>query len=91
MESIVVILGALLLRLLIVSPFALLFWWLRRSARTLRPRENDTSVTFFLAPRMHILIEIVVASLVAFTVLIVWETVRKGEGLYAGGWRTSGL
>jgi len=40
---------------------------------------------------MHILIEIVVASLVAFTVLIVWETVRKGEGLYAGGWRTSGL
>jgi hypothetical protein len=32
---------------------------------------------------MHVLIEIVTVSLVAFAALIVWETVRKGEGLYA--------
>jgi hypothetical protein len=32
---------------------------------------------------MHILIEIVIVSLVAFSVLIVWETVSRGEGLYA--------
>ncbi|HSZ63049.1 MAG TPA: hypothetical protein VK828_14700 [Terriglobales bacterium] len=32
---------------------------------------------------MHVLIEIVTVSLVAFTALTVWETVRKGEGLYA--------
>lgn len=79
MKSIALIFGALLLRLLIVSPFVLLFWWLRRSARRLHPRENGTSVKFFLAPRMLVLIEIVIVSL---TALLVWETVRKGAGLY---------
>ena len=83
MKAIALILGAILLRLLFVSPFMLLFWWIRRSARKLRPREDGTSVEFCLAPRMLVLVEIVIVSLVAFTVLIVWETVRKGEGLYA--------
>jgi hypothetical protein len=61
----------------------LLFWWIRRSTKKLRPREDGASVEFSLAPRMHVLIEIVTVSLVAFTALTVWETVRKGEGLYA--------
>src|ERR1051326_2665548 len=61
----------------------LLFWWIRRSARKLGPREDGTSIEFSLAPRMLVLVEIVMVSLVAFTALTVWETVRKGEGLYA--------
>jgi uncharacterized Tic20 family protein len=83
MKSIALILGALLLRFLIISPFAILFWWLRRSARRLHPRENGTSVEFSLAPQMLVLIEIVIVSLVALTALSVLETIRKGEGLYA--------
>ena len=82
MKSIALILGALLLRLLVVSPFALLFWWLRRSARRLHPRENGTSVEFSLAPRMAVLIEIVIASLAAFTALTVVEAARKGEEFF---------
>ncbi|MGA8764002.1 MAG: hypothetical protein WB562_14145 [Candidatus Sulfotelmatobacter sp.] len=83
MKAIALIFGAVLLRLLFVSPFMLLFWWIRRSTRKLRPRENGASVEFSLAPRMHVLIEIVTVSLVAFTALTMWETVRKREGLYA--------
>jgi hypothetical protein len=82
-KAIALIFGAVLLRVLFVSPFMLLFWWIRRSARKLRPREDGTSVEFSLAPRMHVLVEIVIVSLVAFTALTVWEVVRKGEGLYA--------
>ncbi len=83
MKAIALIFGAVLLRFLIVSPFMLLFWWVHRSTKKLRPRENGTSVEFSLAPRMHILIEIVTVSLITFTALIVWHTVREGEGLYA--------
>jgi hypothetical protein len=83
MKAIALIFGAVLLRFLFVSPFMLLFWWIRRSTRKLRPRENGVSVEFYLAPRMLVLIEIVIVSLLAFTALIVLETVRKGEGLYA--------
>lgn len=83
MKAVALIFAAVLLRFLVVSPFMLLFWWIRRSTRKLRPRENGTSVEFSLTPRMHVLIEIVTVSLVAFTALIVSETVRKGEGLYA--------
>ena len=79
MKAIALICGAVLLRVLLVSPFMLLFWWIRRSTRKVRPRENGASVEFSLAPRMHILIEIVTVSLVAFTALTAWETVRKGE------------
>jgi hypothetical protein len=60
-----------------------LFWWIRRSTKKLRPRENGASVEFSLAPRMHVLIEIITVSLAAFSALITWETVRKGEGLSA--------
>jgi drug/metabolite transporter (DMT)-like permease len=83
MKTIALIFGAVLLRFLFVSPFMFLFWWIRRSVRKLRPREDGVSIEFSLAPRMHILIEIVIVSLVAFTALIVWETIRKGGGLYA--------
>ena len=83
MKALALIFGAILLRLLFVSPFMLLFWWIRRSARKLGPREDGTSIEFSLAPRMLVLVEIVMVSLVAFTALTVWETVRKGEGLYA--------
>jgi hypothetical protein len=83
MKEIALIFGAVLLRLLFVSPFMLLFWWIRRSTRKLRPRENGTSVEFSLTPRMHVLIDIVAASLVAFTALTLWETIPKGKGLYA--------
>jgi hypothetical protein len=82
-KAIALIFGAVLLRFLFVFPFMLLFWWIRRSTKKLHPRENGASVNFSLAPRMHVLIEIVSVSLVAFTALTVWETVRKGEGLYA--------
>jgi hypothetical protein len=83
MKAIALIFGAVLLRVLVISPFMLLFWWIRHSTRRLRPRQNGSSVEFLLTPRMHVLIEIVTVSLVAFTALTVWETVRKGEGLYA--------
>ena len=82
-KAIALIFGAVLLRFLFVSPFMLLFWWIRRSTRKLRPRENGTSVEFSLTPRMHVLIEIVTVSLVAFTVLTLWGTVRKGGEVYA--------
>jgi hypothetical protein len=48
----------------------LLFWWIRRSTKKLRPRENGASVEFSLAPRMHVLIEVVAVSLVAFSALV---------------------
>src|ERR1700693_3670685 len=83
MKAIALFFGAVLLRFLFFSPFMLLFWWIRRSTRKLRPRENGGSVEFYLAPRMLVLIEIVIVSLLAFTALIVLETVRKGGGLYA--------
>jgi hypothetical protein len=82
-KAIALLFGAVVLRFLAVSPFMLLFWWIRRPTRKLRPRENRASVEFSLTPRMHVLIEIIILSLVAFTALTVWETVRKGEGLYA--------
>ncbi len=83
MKTIAVIFGAVLLRFLFVSPFMLLFWWIRRSAKKALPRGDGTAIEFSLAPRMLVLIEIVIVSLAAFTALTVWETVRKGEGLYA--------
>jgi len=61
----------------------LLFWWIRRSAKKLHPRENGISIEFSLAPRMLVLIESVIVSLVAFTALTALETVSKGEGRYA--------
>jgi hypothetical protein len=83
MKVIAEIVGAVLLRALFVAPFALLFWWLRRSTKTLPPREQASAVEFFLAPRMRILIGIVVGLLVAFTILILVEIARKGGTLYA--------
>jgi hypothetical protein len=83
MKTIALVFGAVFMRFLIVSPFMLLFWWLRQSARKARPRESGTSIDFFLAPRMKVLIEIVVVSLATFSALVALETLRKGEGLYA--------
>ncbi|MFZ0814406.1 MAG: hypothetical protein WAM78_02745 [Candidatus Sulfotelmatobacter sp.] len=83
MKAIALIFGAVLLRFLFVSPFMLFFWWIRRSARKLQPHENSTSIEFSLAPRMLVLIEIVIVLLVAFTALVVFETIRNGEGFYA--------
>jgi hypothetical protein len=83
MRAIALIFGAVLVRFLFVSPFMLLFWWIRRSTRRLHPRESGTSVEFCLAPRMLVLVEIVIVSLVAFIGLTVVEMVRKGEGWYA--------
>jgi len=83
MKVVAEIVGAVLLRALFVAPFALLFWWLRKSAKNLRPREHDSAVEFFLAPRMRILVGVVLGLLVAFTVLILVEISRKGGSLYA--------
>lgn len=83
MKGIALFFGAVLLRFLFVSPFMLLFWWIRRSTKKLRPRENNTSIEFSLAPRMLVLIEIVIVLLVAFTMLVAFETIQKGEVFYA--------
>jgi len=83
MKVIAEILGAVLLRFLFIAPFGLLFWWLRRSAKRLHPREDGSAIEFFLAPRMRILIGIVLCLLVSFTVLVLAEIVRKGGSLYA--------
>jgi hypothetical protein len=83
MKTIGLIFRAILLRFLFVSPFMLLFWWIHRSTRKLRPREDGDSVEFSLVPRMRILIEIVVVLLVAFSALVLIETIRSGQGLYA--------
>jgi len=82
MKVIAEIVVAILLRALFVLPFLLLFWWLRRSAKKLQPREQASAVEFFLAPRMRILIGIVLGLLVAFTVLVLVEIARKGGNLY---------
>jgi len=83
MKAIALLFGAVLLRFLFVSPFMLLFWWIRRSAKRARPRENGTMTEFSLAPSMLVLIEIVILLLVAFTALVTVETIRNGEGFYA--------
>jgi len=83
MKDVAIIFGAVLLRLLFVAPFAILFWWLRRSVKKLRPREDGPAVEFYLAPRMRILIGIVLSLLTAFTVLVLFEIVHKGGSLYA--------
>ena len=83
MKDIVGILVAILLRVLVVAPFMILFWWLRRSARLSRPRQEGATLVFPLNPRMHILIEVVTLALVAFTVLVLVEAIRSGEGAYA--------
>ncbi len=83
MKDIAFLLGAILLRILAVAPFMLLFWWLRRSARNSRPREEGGTLVFPLNPRMHILIEIVILALVAFIVLVFVGAVRNREGAYA--------
>ena len=82
-KDIAAILVAILLRILVVAPFMLLFWWLRRSARNSRPREEGGTLVFPLNPRMHILIEIVILALLAFTGLVLVEAIRGGEGSYA--------
>ena len=82
-KDIVAVLVAILLRILVVAPFMLLFWWLRRSARNSQPREEGGTLVFALNPRMHVLIEIVILALVAFTGLVLLETIRNGEGAYA--------
>ena len=83
MKDIAALLVAILLRILVVAPFMLLFWWLRRSARESRPREEGGALVFPLNSRMRILIEIVILALVAFTVLVLVEAIRRGEGFYA--------
>ena len=83
MKDIALIVVAILVRILFTAPFMLLFWWLRRSARNSRPREEGGASVFSVNPRMHLLIEIVILALVAFTVLVLVETIRRGEGSYA--------
>ncbi len=83
MKVIAEIAGAILLRALFVAPFALLFWWLRKSTKKLRPREQMSAVKFFLAPRMRTLIGIVLGLLVAFTILTLVEIARERGSLFA--------
>jgi hypothetical protein len=83
MKTIALIFGAVLLRFLVVSPFILLFWWIHRSTGKLRPHEDGNSLEFSLAPRMRILLEIVIVLLAAFSVLVLIEATRNGQGLYA--------
>ena len=83
MKAIALVFGAVFLRFLFVSPFMVLFWWIRRSAKKAHPRENGTTTEFSLAPSMLVLIEIVILLLLAFTVLVTVETIRNGEGFYA--------
>jgi len=83
MKLIAEIAGAVLLRALFVAPFALLFWWLRRSTRKLQPREQASAVEFYLAPRMGVLIRVVLGLLVAFTALTLVGIARDGGSLFA--------
>jgi uncharacterized Tic20 family protein len=83
MKVIAEIAGAIVLRALFVAPFALLFWWLRKSAKKLQPQEHDSTVDFFLSPRMRILIGVVLGLLVAFTVLTLVEISRQGGNFFA--------
>jgi len=78
MKYIAELLGAILLRALFVAPFALLFWFLRRSAKKHHPREDGAFLEFSLAPGMLILIWIVGSALVAFTGLVLLATTRSG-------------
>jgi uncharacterized Tic20 family protein len=83
MKVIAEIVGAVLLRALFLAPFALLFWWLRKSAKKLQPREGNSGVEFFLAPRMRILIGIVLGLLIGLAVLVAVGIARKGGSSYA--------
>ncbi len=81
------LLGTLLALLVGFSPiafFMLLFKWLRRSARRLEPKDEGSSIKFFVAPRMRFLLLLVLSLLVGFTVLVLaFSLSRGGEGWYA--------
>ncbi len=72
---------AVLLGLSPIIAFTLLFNWLRRSAKRLHPREDGNTLEFFVAPGMRILINLVLLSLGAFTILVLS---LGGDGWYAG-------
>jgi uncharacterized Tic20 family protein len=82
MKDIAVLLGALLLRFLFVAPFMLLFWWLRRSARKHKPKEENGVLEFTLAPGMRILISIVVVALLGFSALAWVASLSQGGVWY---------
>ena len=64
--------------------FMLLFNWLRRSAKTLKPRQLGSSIEFFVSPRMRILIQIVLVLLASFSLLVLLTSLsRGGYGRYA--------
>jgi hypothetical protein len=82
MKDIAAILGALLLRVLFVAPFALLFWWLRRSARNHQPKEEDGVLEFSLALGMRVLLNIVLVALLLFSGLTLVASLSQGGGWY---------
>jgi hypothetical protein len=79
------VLHQLLGLLVAISPIILLmllFSWLRRSATKYQPREDASALEFFVAPGMRILIRLVLALLVAFTLLTLALAFSKGEGWF---------
>lgn len=66
---------------LLLSPIflAILFWRSRQSAKTLAPREDGASVEFFATSSMRIVVTLVLAALLAFTILLA-DAVRKENG-----------
>lgn len=71
--------------LLLISPFALaiIFFLSRRAARTQSPREEGGVLEFFVTSSMRLLVVLVLALLLAFTVLVAVTAMRQKEGLYA--------
>jgi len=64
--------------------FMLLFNWLRRSAKKLRPKDLGSSIEFFVSPRTRILIQIVLLLLASFSVLVLLTSIaRGGDGRYS--------
>jgi hypothetical protein len=74
---------ALLVGFLPIILFMLLFNWLRRSAKKLHPRPDGSSLEFFVAPGMRILLRLVLFLLAAFTILVLVAIRSEGGSFYA--------
>jgi uncharacterized Tic20 family protein len=81
MNNLWILLGILLLLSPLILP--ILFGRSRREARSKAPREDGEELEFFLAPSMRLMVNLVLAALFAFTILIALAAPREDGSMYA--------
>ena len=70
---------------LLLSPLVLpvLFWRSRRAAKSQSPRQDSGTIEFYVAPSMRLMVNLALAALLAFTILIASTAPREDGSRFA--------